>query len=799
MTFLESGGKLTMQRPMNFSIKRCAIALRALSPKACLIVSSAIPLLLAPAGLAQINKIEPLQFIDVSSHWAEACIEGAGRDKLMSGYLDQSFRPNGTMTRAEFAAAIVKAFPNAPTVREAPIFSDIPRNFWGKRAIETTYERGFLSGYPRNLFKPNQAISRVQAMVIIANTQAQLGSETLANSDQIVLDRFFEDVAAIPDYARAAIAHATRTSLVVNYPNAKQLRPNDSITRAEATALLCRVNEDGTDARHYVAADYVAAFGYQFNTAGLPTAARPEPVLLGSFDSELNDLVLWEGIEVNEQLFFINNKTDASKLWKTNGTAAGTQLVQSLDFGQEGDRTINTGGAYFFGVGDERLWIRTQQSSSSPEKRAGIWSSQGTTRSTQEIANFSPELAEAIAQSERIQTGWYPTIALGDRAPLILKSRTDSQLWITDGKSRAGTEKLAIFNGAKIEEQGLPSQQFTATDDYLFFIATAKNKGDYNIEWTDLWRTDGTVEGTLSLKEIGRLDPSEPLLSWQNRVYFIADTPEAGAELWTSDGTTAGTLLLKDIYPGEKSASVSILGHTKTATFMLANSPEGIGLWKTEGTPESTRLVKRLGPESQSSDVSYLHAIDEERFFFNRVASFTPAAGITAYEIWISDGTPSGTQRVDELPGRLPTGATTFKGKLFFSHRSPSGEELWISDGTAKGTHQLVDLTPGINMILAPCPPPPTEAENNCPPPSYAPKDTWPRGFVVQGEFLYFIATDNRLFRTDGTIQGTELVSLLDGYNSPSSNMRGLGDKLLFMSRGNQTQLWAIPQTEATN
>jgi len=782
-----------MQKSPHFFTQYLRAFSRSLPAKACLVWSGVVPLFLATPSLAQSNEIELPQFFDVSNHWAEACIEGVGKDKLMSGYLDRSFRPDGTMTRAEFAAAIVKAFPNAPMVREAPDFSDVAQNFWGRNAIQTAYERGFLAGYPGNLFKPNQAISRVQAMVIIANTQAHLGIEVSADSDEAVLNRFFEDAIAIPNYARKAIARATRDSLVVSYPNAKQLRPNDSITRGEATALLCRVNENGSDARHYVAADYVAAFGYQFDPAGLPVSARPQPVPLTSFDSALDNLLLWNGVEVGEQLFFIDTQPDAATLWKTDGTAAGTQLVQSLGTGLEG-RAISMNAASFFGVGDKRLWMQTQQEHGAG-KRAGVWSSDGAAEGTQEAANFSPELADAIAQSDYIQTGWYPTTALNERVPLVINSKTDSQLWITDGQSQAGTEKLAAFTSTAVNESGVPNQYFTATDDYLFFMATASEKDSYGAAQANLWRTDGTSGGTLSLQKIGKFDPTEPLFPWQNRVYFVADTPEAGEELWTSDGTAAGTLLLKDIYPGERKSSVNILGRTKTAIFMLANSPEGMGLWKTEGTPESTRLVKRLGPENLSPDAVWTE-IDEGRFFFELSTGLTPAAGMASHEIWVSDGTSVGTQLVDELPGAVSAGAIAFKGNLFFSNRGLDGEELWISDGTAQGTRQLVDLTPGKDLVVASCPQPPAGIDYYCPPPTYVPKNTRPRGFVVQGNFLYFIATGNRLFRTDGTVQGMELVSLLDGDNGLSSNMTGLGNKLLFIDGRDRPQLWAITADE---
>ena len=764
-----------------------------------------MPLLLATPGSAQFPY--PPRFSDVNGHWASACIEGAGNDQLMRGYPDGRFRPYGTMTRAEFAAVIVKAFPNAPAIRDAPNFSDVAPDFWGKNAIQTAYERGFLAGYPGNLFRPAQSITRVQAMVIIANTQARLGRAFSADSDEVVLNRFFEDAIAIPNYARSAIAQATRSSLVVNYPHARQLKPNNSITRGEATALLCRINEDGSDARHYIAAEYVAAFGYQFDAAGLPAAARPEPVLLTSFDSKLATSALLEGIALGEQLFFIDDET-TTNLWRTDGTAEGTQLVRSLEFEREGDSDIGSSWARFLGVGDERFWILTQPSSSLFSTRKNLWSSDGTTEGTRETADFSPKLAEAIDQSEQTQTGWYQIEALGDRLPLLVQSRTDSQLWITDGYSDAGTEQLATFSSSTTYDNGFPNQYLTTTDDYLFFIATANVRGPYDLEWTDLWRTDGTPEGTLSIKKIGGLDPDLPIWPWQNRVYFMADTPEAGQELWTSDGTTAGTLLLKDIYPGSQGADPSVIGSTETALFILANSPKGVELWKTEGTPESTRLVRRLANENRFTD-SYLYAIDDEKFFFGLSTSAPFMTATNSFELWVSDGTTAGTQLVEEQTGFRLGEAVSFKGRLFFNQRGAGGEELWVSDGTKAGTHQLVDLTPGLSPARVDCPLPRyVEGEGAEPEPCAYPGDepssTSPRMFRAQRDFLYFIATNNRLFRTDGTVRGMELVSLLDGYSDPSSNVNELGGKLLFMSdRANVTsptengpQLWAIAEAE---
>ena len=57
-------------------------------------------------------------FSDTDDHWANLFIDGIGTEGLMRGYLNGIFRPDRTMTRSEFAAVMIQAFPNAPSLRE---------------------------------------------------------------------------------------------------------------------------------------------------------------------------------------------------------------------------------------------------------------------------------------------------------------------------------------------------------------------------------------------------------------------------------------------------------------------------------------------------------------------------------------------------------------------------------------------------------------------------------------------------------------------------------------------------------
>lgn len=175
-------------------------------------------------------------FSDIQNHWAQECIRQLFARNLISGYPDGSFRPNALLTRAEFAALLNRAFANTPPVRSAITFKDVPANHWAMSAIRSAYQMGFLSGYPDRIFKPSEPIARVQVLVALVSGLKYSASST----PNEILRSYYEDAASIPSYAFNAIAAATQKHLVVNYPNVKRLNPNQSATRAEVVAFICR-------------------------------------------------------------------------------------------------------------------------------------------------------------------------------------------------------------------------------------------------------------------------------------------------------------------------------------------------------------------------------------------------------------------------------------------------------------------------------------------------------------------------------------------------------------------------------
>ncbi|BAI89700.1 phosphodiester glycosidase family protein [Arthrospira platensis] len=170
-------------------------------------------------------------FTDISQHWAYPFIRPLQRQGVVSGFEDRTFRPDQTMTRAEFAAIIQAAFSLAPRRDYIP-FTDVPANFWAAEAIRNTFRAGFISGFPDGRFLPGQNISRLHVLLaLVSGLQMQAGAS-------VSLAAIYNDGGNIPDYAQQAIATATQSRLVVNAPTIDIFNPNRPATRGEVAACI---------------------------------------------------------------------------------------------------------------------------------------------------------------------------------------------------------------------------------------------------------------------------------------------------------------------------------------------------------------------------------------------------------------------------------------------------------------------------------------------------------------------------------------------------------------------------------
>ena len=170
-------------------------------------------------------------FNDLKGHWAEEFMRALVSIGVVNGMSDGSFQPDKPMSRAEYASLIVATF-NPPTKDSMPTFVDIDEKFWAYRAIKIAASSGFVGGFSDRTFRPENNVQRLQVIVSLIN------GLKLNSGGRINLSTTFNDIQAVPNYARYAVVTATQRKIVVNYPDPKQLHPYQEATRGEIAAML---------------------------------------------------------------------------------------------------------------------------------------------------------------------------------------------------------------------------------------------------------------------------------------------------------------------------------------------------------------------------------------------------------------------------------------------------------------------------------------------------------------------------------------------------------------------------------
>jgi hypothetical protein len=204
-------------------------------------VTPAVPFVVVPvpqpstASPAPSVSLSPaaIAFPDVPpGFWAAPFIAELARRDIITGFPDNTYRPDQPVTRTEFAVMLEKAFARQKAA-QAVQFADIPSGYWGSAAISKALQSGFMRGYPDNRFQPDLQIPKEQAIVALANG---LNLPTPASSSRTV--SVFQDANDIANYAVPAVAAATQANLVVNFPDPKFIGPKQTTSRAEAAALI---------------------------------------------------------------------------------------------------------------------------------------------------------------------------------------------------------------------------------------------------------------------------------------------------------------------------------------------------------------------------------------------------------------------------------------------------------------------------------------------------------------------------------------------------------------------------------
>lgn len=228
---------------------------------------------------------------DLEGHWAKEVVSQWLADGLVNGYPDGSFRPNQTVTRAEFMTMVNNAFGFASSADVS--FTDLAEGTWYYPAVQTASRAGYVSGYPDGSIRPGATITRQEAAVVLANVISLAPDSSKASG--------FGDVKEIPQWSKGAIGIVAGSGVMKGYPDGT-FGHSGNITRAEAVTALNSARNHTlvfTEPGKYVAKD-------SDRTITSNVVVRADGVTLENYNVK-GDLIIAE--EVGKGTVTLNNLT----------------------------------------------------------------------------------------------------------------------------------------------------------------------------------------------------------------------------------------------------------------------------------------------------------------------------------------------------------------------------------------------------------------------------------------------------------------------------------------------------------
>ncbi|QHT70455.1 T9SS type A sorting domain-containing protein [Rhodocytophaga rosea] len=552
-------------------------------------------------------------------------------------------------------------------------------------------------------------------------------------------------------------------------------------------------------------------------------------------------------IEVNGTLYFIANqyekaisyytKTGGYELWKSDGTLAGTQLVNSVDLGsweiEEGGPApillTKAGNTVFYSSGNNPY---SYTLSSTRGVNIGIqrgFDEEDNTLFT-EVNNTLyisgvTSYGNALIRTDGTEEG---TSLLKEYAGALPRNLTsvNGTLFFTvyDPINKHALWKSDGTTEGTVLVKSIPDMSYS----FQFNSPTAMNGTLFFSVGSILWKSNGTAEGTVPVKEFASNSFVNSLRAVNGTLFFIANDDISGEGLWKSDGTPNGTVKINITLPGDAGINMGMQSNgilyfstyenypshdfslwrsdgTTTGTFKLADFtnplhyfnqimyytdvngkmffvPDYNDLWKSDGTLAGTVKINITSSEEASDNANPQYVISTAGNLY-----FGASDGLNGQELWKSDGTSGGTVLVKDINPGLASGnpqyLTAASNIVYFAAKdSTNGQELWRTDGTAAGTVLVKDINPG-------------------------PDHANPKNLIHVNGTLFFTAYHpsygEELWKSDGTAAGTilvkEIIAGINEYDSPFNNMTAVNSLLYFTTIDEmyRTELWKSDGTAA--
>jgi ELWxxDGT repeat protein len=419
-----------------------------------------------------------------------------------------------------------------------------------------------------------------------------------------------------------------------------------------------------------------------------------------------------EGVVANKTLYFtLTDNQHGAELYKTDGTESGTRMLRDIFTGTADcdpqSLTTGPGGTYFTTNLPQGAWVKAD----------------------------GGKPVQLITESSEI---------LGVYKGRMLIA-TEHALWLSDG-TKAGTTKFFQLPDRKADVHQLRDPHIVGNT--IVFREVYWSYDPYS-ETAINWQSDGTAKGTHSLSAT-----ETPLQGTKlGNVVVFADE----GLLVRTDFQGKNRQVLKSGFYGRE------IGLIEGAVWFEEHVGQNIILWRTDGTAQGTKNVTTLS----GVDYDPLFAVMKNALYLKY-----------EYSLWRVNLATGATLRLATFDGDYPWDEFIWVvgDKVMFSAKDKThGEELWISDGTVSGTRLVKDICSGSGdglMFHTAY----GESESH-----YASSS------AVFGKTLYFAAADNKngieLWKSDGTEKGTVLVQDFypgDVHDSWPKELKVVGSKLLF-------------------
>lgn len=450
--------------------------------------------------------------------------------------------------------------------------------------------------------------------------------------------------------------------------------------------------------------------------------------------------------------------------WMTDGTPGNARQLGTMRF--DGAAAASDGTlAYFVSSDGPYVVWRTD---GTPAGTVQVWSGTGSVASLRRLGNatyFSSgttlwRIDDGAPSATQVYTFTDAVDSIGTLpGRLFLAIGYPATLWVSDG-TPAGTSQIGNVSGV----YGYPASPVQIGGRVFFWYATT------NFDFT-LWSSDGTAAGTYQVSPLVNSGLSRVVNLGGTAVATLA-RPDGSMSLVASDGSPGGAIEIGHWTIHGLANDLAVSG--SQAYFAADDGSTGVELWQTDGTAAGTHLAADINPGVfaanpqslvASTDGLYFHANDAT----DSAAFFLPAGSSTPVKLGSSNGldlpwAPMGPRmlfRGINLAARISTsgspvaplltapGEPNLSSRCQFSNGYPAqrvgatmyfladdglhGCALWKSDGTAAGTSIVLDSAGQ-----------PLPSSNS---PSFS--------RAVVGNVLYFAGMNSRLYRTDGTPQGT--------------------------------------------